>query len=365
MGVLDFLFQGSPPRSVTTYGSTVENLPVWMSDYTQGLIARANAVAAEPYQPYSGPRIAGLNADQRQAHSNVRQNQGSWSPFMSSAGALTQAAGGTNITGAAEPYFAAAARTLPGSVSEYMDPFVGNVINRATLEAGRLYDEKLAPSLTGQFAGAGQYGSSAHLRAANQGARDITEGLQSQALGALSQAYQTAGSQFQSDAARQAELGQAAGNLATQQGNLQLQSGQQMGALGEALQALQARDAAALEAVGTVQQGQDQRSLDLAHQDYLNQLNYPRQQTSWLSDIIRGIQTPTATTTTNTEPATVYQPSGLAQLASLYTGFQGLNAATKARGGRVRGYAKGGKVKKARGGAIRFERINGTLQQVS
>jgi hypothetical protein len=60
MAILDFLFEGKPPASVTTYGQTVENLPAWYSDYTQGLIARANAVAAEPFQTYGYPRIAGL-----------------------------------------------------------------------------------------------------------------------------------------------------------------------------------------------------------------------------------------------------------------------------------------------------------------
>ena len=59
MAVLDFLFEGKPPKAVTTYGQTVTDVPKWLSDYTQGLIARANAIAAEPYQAYGGPRIAG------------------------------------------------------------------------------------------------------------------------------------------------------------------------------------------------------------------------------------------------------------------------------------------------------------------
>ena len=63
--ITDFLFQGRPPQSVTTYGQTVENIPKWMSDYTQGLIARANAAAAEPYIPYGGPRIAGFSPEEQ------------------------------------------------------------------------------------------------------------------------------------------------------------------------------------------------------------------------------------------------------------------------------------------------------------
>ena len=80
--VTDFLFEGQPPQSVTTYGQTVENVPKWMSDYTQGLIARANAAAAEPYIPYGGPRIAGFSPEQEAAFGMVEENVGAYQPFL-------------------------------------------------------------------------------------------------------------------------------------------------------------------------------------------------------------------------------------------------------------------------------------------
>jgi hypothetical protein len=46
MSVTDFLFQGKAPPSVNTYGTTTANIPQWLSDYTQGLLAKGNAVAA-------------------------------------------------------------------------------------------------------------------------------------------------------------------------------------------------------------------------------------------------------------------------------------------------------------------------------
>ena len=78
----DFLFEGKPPQSVTTYGTTVEGTPKWMSDYTQGLIARANAAAAEPYIPYGGPRIAGFSPEQEAAFGMVEENVGAYQPFL-------------------------------------------------------------------------------------------------------------------------------------------------------------------------------------------------------------------------------------------------------------------------------------------
>lgn len=91
----------------------------------------------------------------------------------------------------------------------------------------------------------------------------------------------------------------------------------------------EAADAASLEAVGTTQQNQNQRNLDLAYQDFQQQRDYPRQQLDWLSNIIRGIPNsaiPTSTTSSQTGPSQVYQPSPLAQVGSLLTGIRGISA---------------------------------------
>ncbi len=106
----DFLFEGKPPQSVTTYGQTVEGTPKWMSDYTQGLIARANAAAAEPYIPYGGPRIAGFEEEQEQAFGLAKENIGAYQPYLEAGaegyrGGL-EAAGG--IRERAQPYIDAA-----------------------------------------------------------------------------------------------------------------------------------------------------------------------------------------------------------------------------------------------------------------
>lgn len=360
MSVLDFLFEGKPPTSVTTYGSTTENLPQWMSDYTQGLIAKANQVGAQAYQPYSGPRIAALNSDQQKAEEMTRSSVGIYQPWLAQAGALTQAAGAINAPGAAQPYMDQAAKRLPGNVQEYMDPYVGNVIDRAKLEANRNFEEKIQPRLNNQFTSAGQYGSSAHMREADRAARDLTEGLQSTSLGALSQAYQQASGQFQTDQGRQAQLASTAGNLAAAQANTGLEAGRQSAALGEASQALGMKDAGALSAIGAEQQQQQQRNLDLAYGDFQAQRDFPKQNVDWLSQVIRGM--PQQTTTTKTEtglppPGTTYGPSTVESIGSLITAGKGIYdifQGNKARGGAVRRYAKGGLVRPRRPGALHW-----------
>lgn len=322
MGVLDFLFEGSPPPSTTTYGSTVENMPQWMSDYTQALIARANMVAGEGYQAYQGPRVAGFTDDQTNAFDVIRNNIGNWNDEFDASksttgGALTQAM----------PYFSQAAGATPDQMDKYMDPYVGGVIDRAKLEANRNWQENIMPGIESRFITSGQSGSSGHQDLLQRGARDVSEGLQSQSMAALSDAYKTAGSQYQADAQRLAGIGQSVGQLG-------LQTGSQLSGLAQLQQQMSGRDAAALQAVGDTRQQQNQRNLDLAYQDFQEQRDYPRQTVDWMSSIIRGLPHDTTTQTSQTGPANTYQPSPISQLISLYGLYK--DVTDKARGGAVR-----------------------------
>lgn len=372
MGVMDFLFEGKKPAAVTTYGQTVENMPKWFSDYQQGLIARANVIAAEPYQTYGGPRIAGFSPDQLQSQQQVRNMQGSYQPMTNAAVGMTNSAAAVNpyqtaspylsagkgytqqgaiqsITGAAQPFVndASAKWTDPGIADSYMSPYIGNVIDRSTDLAMQNYNEKIKPGLEAEFVRNGTYGSSAALREANRASRDLTNTVQGNAKSYLNDAYNTGANIFGSDMGRMGTIGQMMGNFAGQEaqnkltagaqmgqlgataGDLQnayaqnqLNAGQQMGNLGQLLQTLGYRDASAMETVGAQQQGMAQQNLDLAYQDFLNQKNYPRETVDWMSSVIRGLTPPKSTDTTTVGSG---QPgmSPLQQLATLGSVMKG------------------------------------------
>ena len=345
MSVTDFLFEGKPPKSVTTYGKTTKDIPRWLSDYTQGLIARANVIAAEPYQAYQGPRIAGFSPDQLQAFEATRANVGRADPFISGAQTATEQAIATSPLQQASQYITGASGTFPGAVQDYMNPYIQNVLNRQESMAERTLKERFLPSVQEAFVGSGQFGSSRMLEQAQRGARDIAENLEEQRLSTLGQAYGQAADIYGQDQARQAQLAQITGNLATAGGDLGIRGAQQLGALGEFASAQGLRDAAALEAVGAQQQGLGQRSLDLAYQDFLQQRDYPRQTIDWMASVVRGLPSPTQTTTQTTGPGTTFQPSPLSQLGSLAASLKGLQSLTgdqNKRGGHIRRYAKGG-----------------------
>lgn len=319
-GVLSFLFDGKPPPSVTTYGSTTQNVPQWLSDYTQGILSQANAVASQPYQGYEGPRIAGLTPEQLQAYDLTKQGVGAYKPDLNAAssgvqgilGSLLPTLGG-NLQGAG--------KTFTGdTVQDYLNPYIQNVTQRSTDLANRNFNETLLPSIQSKFIANGQYGSTKMADLLMRGARDTSESLQSANNANLAQAYTNSANIFGADASRQGQLAQ----LGVTGG---ISGANQLGQLGQLTQQLGLGDSAALEAVGGAEQGQQQKNLDLAYSDFQNQRDYPKSQTDWLSNIIRGIPNnaiPTQTTTSSTGPASKVGPSGLQSLGSLAAILKGI-----------------------------------------
>lgn len=348
MSVTDFLFQGKAPPSVNTYGTTTANIPQWLSDYTQGLLARGNAVAAEPYQAYTQPRIADFSADQNAAFQATRGAQGAFMPTINQGigaiGQATQTSGaqaaaptlgratGMTPSAGAMPLLTSAAQTAPGVVGQYMNPYQDAVVNRVGDLAARQLREKLMPEVSDTFVRAGQFGSSRMQEATGRALRDVQESALAAQGDLMNKGYQGALTAAQEDMRRQGQIGQTIGNLGLQeqqnlgqlgqvQGNLQnaanqnlISAGQQLGGLGRLGQQVGYTDTAALEAIGQQQQGLAQRNLDTAYQDFLRQTNYPREQLGFMSNLVRGQPYSQTTNTTANAPASNYQPSGLAQI---------------------------------------------------
>ena len=340
--VLDFLFEGKPPQSVTTYGQTVENIPKWMSDYTQGLIARANAAAAEPYIPYGGPRIAGFDPAQEEAFGLTEENVGAYKPYVESAqqgyaGGLEAAA---NIPGAAQPYLdEASGRWIdPGTVEQYMNPYVSNVLDRQEQLATRTLENEFLPSLQRAFTGAGSFGSRGGTGSMEdigvRGVQDIQEGLESQRLATLGEAYGQGADIFAGEQGRFADIGRISGALQEAAASGMFQGAEGMGRLGEAAQRMGLTDAQAMEAIGAQRRGLEQGSLDLAYQDFVEQRDLPFERAGFMNQMIRGLPYSRATQRTDVGPASVYQPSPLSQLVGGYGVYRGL---TSAEGGYIDG----------------------------
>jgi hypothetical protein len=127
-----------------------------------------------------------------------------------------------------------------------------------------------------------------------------------------------------------------------------LQSAGQLGQLGQTQYGQETGIIGLQNQLGTQQQQQAQRPLDMAYQDFINQQNYPYKQLGFMSDMIRGLPLGQQST------SSVYQGSGpgmvqtLAGLGGAAYGFgkSGLFGDSKAAGGGLmESYAGGGEVK--------------------
>lgn len=344
MSVSDFLFNGSPPPSVTTYGTATAGLPQWYSDYTTGILGAANAIAAEPYQAYGAPRIADFTADQQASFDKTRADVGAWNPTMNQATGAVQDATQMSGVGAAQPYFNQSSQSAASTVGDYMNPYTDAVVDRIGDLGARNLNEKFMPAIGDAFTRAGQFGSTRMQDATGRAVRDTQESTLAAQNQALQQGYGQAMTAAQNDLTRYGNLGQAAGNLTnTGQSNLTAAGGK-LGDLATAGQSLDLRDTAALSSIGGQQQQLDQQNENTAYQDFLDQRDYPKQQVGFLNNALHGIAVPQSSTTTNTGPAASYSAS---PLASLTGGLAGISALFKAKGGLVRQNAPRRRIKEA------------------
>lgn len=146
---------------------------------------------------------------------------------------------------------------------------------------------------------------------------------QAQNLAALAQARTQAGQaqqQFGLSAAQAEQQARAADyqrqmSALTQFANMQQQE-----------QAMRGADVAALESAGMAQQAQQQKQLDAAYQQHMEEQLYPKQQLDWLSTQIRGMApiTPQMVTTSGQTTGATYSASPLSQLASGVYAYKGL-----------------------------------------
>lgn len=349
MSALSFLFQGQAPQSVTNYGSSAANIPTWLQQYTQGILAQSAALASQPYQTYQGPRIAGFTDAQQKAQGAVGALQGAYQPALSQAEQMTTQGSNPAAIGGALSTLPQAQNYIQSAVAPttaQMNPYTNNVINQAKDQATQYWQDQLQPSINAQFTASGNFGSAANQRAQELGAKEVTQNIQDTSQSALSQAYQNAQQTGLQAASQTGALSQIQGGLGYEQGVLGLQGAGQLGSLANLGQNLGLQGAGALNQIGGEQQNQNQQNLSLGYQDFLNQQQYPYQQASWLSQQVGGTATPTTVPTSNQTSQTGYAPAYGASPASQAIGMYNILNPTGSHN------ARGGSIRRRRGGPI-------------
>ena len=321
-----------------SYSTTATTTPQFYTDYLNNVAGRATSGA-------NAAQYAGASPLQQQAFTGVAANVGNYQPALTAAGTNYNAAANTDITGAADPYLRAGARTsgltqanpylqegtssAAPLIGDYMNPYTSGVVDQIRLANQQNIAQNLSPAVTSGAVGSGQFGS-------QRGANALALGISNANIGALglqNQALQT-GYANALAAAQQQRINQL--NAGQTAGTLQGQYNTNMTAAGQAAANAASQEAAARStaATGQTNLGQQQQQSGLADVNALatlggqqqtiaqNQQLFPLDVAAKQMAALSGAQIPTSTMQTMTGSPL----SAIAGLGSLAAGMFGRNA---------------------------------------
>ena len=334
--------------SNVTQTSTTSTIPDWAQSYftgEKGIFPQAQALAQKGYETYGGDRQAGLSGLTQTAIEGAANMTPSTLTNLGGgiAGSAALNAGNVNYQGFQPGQFTGEA------VSQYMNPFMQNVVDIQQREAQRRADIA-GTGRNAQAVKAGAFGGSRQGIMDAEAARNlaIQQGdIQAQGL---NQAFTQAQGQFNTEQQLAEQARQYGAGLGLQGLQTAIQGAGQLGTLGQQ-GFTQDMDINKLQAqYGSQQQAMEQAKLDQQYQDFLTQQQYPYQQLGFYTDILGSGLRGASGVTSQASNMYAPPPSTTSQLLGLGTAALGAYGAFgKAEGGTV-GYAGGGAVGYASGG---------------
>ena len=281
---------GSETSTVTSQ----QTLDPFIREALQRNVMAAQQVSQLPYQPYSGPRVAGFRPAEQQAFDIAQQ-------------AVAGRVGSQQLAGATQAAQQAAAfgpEQFQQNVAGFMSPYQQNVIDTTMARLSKARAERDAATKA-QLAASRAFGNTR---------RGVYE-AQLAAEQDLNTA-QTLANLYQQG------YGQAAGLAAGLPGQ-RLQASQQLAALAPQALAQEQAYSSMLGGVGQQQRGMAQQNLDLAYRDFLEQRGYPVEQLRILQSGLQGMPAVTSTQQTSTQPGDGFL-GGAANIVGILGGLKKL-----------------------------------------
>ena len=266
-------------------------LPKFLEDAYKKLAQQSTAVTdpSVQYVPYGGQRLSPLTNEQQLARQRSVEQSQAYQPDLNLSRGLTSLS--MNPISQAD-------------IQQYQNPYSQMVTSNVLDEMKRRSD--IAGQQTSDAAvHAGAYGGSRFGVQEAERQRNLQEQQTRTAAELGQQNYQQALAAAQAQKAQQLSGGAAFGNIAGQQMNL----GQQ------GIQGLQQ--------AGAQGQGQLQKGMDIAYQDFLKQQQFPYTQASTLSNLLSGVPGKDMATTYSQQPG----PSPMSQMGGMLASGIGAYAA--------------------------------------
>jgi hypothetical protein len=244
--------------------------------------ARAESVASQPFQAYTGQFVADLSPTQKAGIAGTNAAANAAQPYYNTAAGLTL--GGAQDVG----------RLTPEQIAQYQNPYIQSVINPTLTALQQQQGQERSNLASNAIRSGGFGGDRLGLERANL-ARQQTLGT-AQAISPLfAQGYQQAVN------TAQGQQGVVAADLARR-----MQAGQQYAALGTGAQGAALQGAAAQMQAGQQEQATQQADLTAKYQQFLQERGFPYQQAQFLANIAMGTGALSGSTTTTTGPSSFF-----------------------------------------------------------
>lgn len=276
----------------------------------QQAISSAQGLAAQPYQQYTGQRIAGLTSDQTDSMNNLRHYINSPGDFLYGQGndATKSTLAGDYLTGGKQDLNASAGNDYGGMSS----PYFNNALSQGADLITQKYKDATEPQLRADAVmngtlGGGDYNRQQGLAqtALGQSLGQYTSGMQNdqynRSAGIQAQDLDRGSNAYQAERGRQMTAQQLAQN---DQGLTLQRYNSEMG-------------------IGDVNRSYNQDLDTQGYQDFLNQQQHPYQMQDWLTGILSRAQGGVSPNMTTTQPS--YGASPYSQiLGAGLLGYQAL-----------------------------------------
>ena len=312
---------------VTESGPTVTNrttaneIPNYLTDASQDLIARGQALTSRPYEAYTGARVAEFSPDMQTAFDRMRNQQ--IAPQIGEATGLASLAGQRAMDYG----------QFQQGVQQYMNPYMQNVVDIERRKAQEASDQQSA-MLSGQAARQNAFGGSGAALQQRALRRDTAQQLSDIQAQGLDRAYQSAVGQYNQGIAGGLQAAGALGGLGQQQFGQEMDVTKGLGASGD------------------VQRQREQALLDVGYGDYLTAQKYPYEQLAFQQGLISGVPYSTTQSTSEisqpgkqvsqlVEPPKE-QPNPASQVLGTGLAVYGASGGGNAKGGLIHSYAGGG-----------------------
>lgn len=341
MAITDFLTSGSaiPTGSALTSVTNQTVLPDWYTNAAMQAISNQNAVAQRPYTPYQGPRVAGFTPGQQQGFGVTNNAATAYVPGLNAATQATQnAMAQPGAVATSQPYFDQAGQTSVQNIGQYMNPYTDQVVNRIADLGARNLRENIMPGIESKYISAGQLGftpsggqttPSGMMTDTARAVRDVSNDVLGQQSAALQSGYNSATGLAGTDLARQAQIGNMAGQMRISDLGQQFAGADQLGNMAGLAQKYGLEGGAAMQGVGQQQQTLNQQNMDVAYGDFLRQQGYPQEQINAMLGTLKGVQgaVPSATQQQGIVPSgqqAQYAPSTASTIAGGLLGLAGI-----------------------------------------